>query len=65
VGRQVRLLDGVNLLAFRDQPELLAAWHSVSRVRATPAPAEVEDQPGDAAAGSMPPVPGGDVRPAA
>jgi hypothetical protein len=65
VGRQVRLIDGVNLLAFRDQPELLAAWHSVSRVRASPAPAEVEDQPGGGAAGSRPPVPGGDVRPAA
>jgi hypothetical protein len=66
VVRQVRLLDAVNRLAFRNSPELLAAWQAVSRVRATPAPAGKDEGKGtDGSAGSLPPVPGNDVRPAA
>jgi hypothetical protein len=34
--RRVRLLDAVNQLHFRDDPSVLAAWASVSRVQATP-----------------------------
>jgi hypothetical protein len=43
--RRVQLLDAVNRLRFEHNPELLAAWAAVSKVRATPksgteAPAE-------------------------
>jgi hypothetical protein len=61
VVRLVRLLDAVNQLAFRDKPELLAAWQSVSRVQPNPSSAE-DDESGE---GGSTPTPGGDVRPAA
>jgi hypothetical protein len=66
VVRQVRLLDAVNRLAFRNSPELLAAWQAVSRVRATPTPAEAaEGEATGGSAGPVPSAPGSDVRPAA
>lgn len=62
--KRVRLLDAVNRLRFQDDPSLLAAWQSVSKVRATPksggqAAAAESARPGAAA----PAAP--DVRPAA
>ena len=60
VVRLVRLLDAVNRLAFRDKPELLAAWQSVSRVQPNPTSAADDQSSTD---GST--APRGDVRPAA
>jgi hypothetical protein len=58
----VRVLDRFNRLRFRDTPEVLAAWRSVSTVVATPrGKTEAEGGPGSGSA----PQEGGEVRPAA
>ena len=46
VVRLVGIMDGVNHVRFRDDPALLAAWRSVSRVRKdTPTPAADQGEP--------------------
>jgi hypothetical protein len=58
----VRVLDRFNRLRFKDTPEVLAAWRSVSTVVATPrGKTEAEGGPGSGGA----PQDGGEVRPAA
>jgi hypothetical protein len=61
VVQAVKVLDRFNRLRFRQAPELLAAWRSISSVVATPrgGKPEVESRSGDA------PPEGGEVRPAA
>lgn len=61
--RRVRLLDAVNQLHFRDDPSVLAAWASVSRVQA--APKSSAESPDAGEQGEAPPAGTGDVRPAA
>jgi hypothetical protein len=59
VVKRVRLLDAVNRLRFRDEPKLLAAWESVSRVQRAPQSGAGDGAETGQGAGS------GDVRPAA
>jgi hypothetical protein len=61
VVQTVKVLDGLNRLRFRQAPELLAAWKSVSSVMATPRSGSPEPEPGSGDA----PQDGGEVRPAA
>lgn len=61
--RRVEVLDAVNRLRFRDQPDLLAAWLRVSKVRAMPKSDAEPAGDGDSQ-GTTPAAPG-DVRPAA
>jgi hypothetical protein len=57
----VKMMNGLNRYRFRQAPELLAAWQSVSNVVAAPRSGGVKpaETPGEA------PVQDGDVRPAA
>jgi hypothetical protein len=58
----VKVLDRFNRVRFRDAPEVLASWRSVSSVLATPREkTEPEGGPGSGGA----PQDGGEVRPAA
>jgi hypothetical protein len=57
-----RVLDRFNRLRFRDTPEVLAAWRSVSTVVATPR-GKTEPEAGPGSGGA--PQEGGEVRPAA
>jgi len=61
--RRVRLLDAINRLHFRQDPSILAAWASVSKVQASPKTSANGEE-------GAPPAPDGpagpsDVRPAA
>jgi hypothetical protein len=58
----VRVLDGFNRLRFRDAPEVLAAWRSVSNVAAIRR-RKTEPEAGPGSGGA--PQDGGEVRPAA
>jgi hypothetical protein len=49
----VKVMDGLNVYRFRDQPDLLAAWKSVSKVRDFPRTPPEEGAP----EGEVPPAP--------
>ena len=57
----VGLIDGMNRIRFAGEPEVLAEWENVRDVRATP----VRTSPDEGGEGEVPPVSGGEVRPAA
>ena len=57
----VGLIDGMNRIRFAGEPELVAEWVNASDVRATPVRSPVEEE----GEGEVPPVSGGEVRPAA
>jgi hypothetical protein len=63
--RRVQLLDAINRLRFRNDPDLLAAWIAVSKVRAAPRSSTEAPVPDDDQSQGTPPAAPGDVRPAA